>query len=336
MLFVFPPIGLVLQAVAQSLPGIFFFAKIRGASQFRSIRRLTLGSVIAALLFAEFFPNLWAFQVDPISLNYSTYLDIASAYPTLPLVVLILIPLFLRESSFLLHATKEQSPTQKPFARPTRIASSRVAKTIGLVLGVVVFIAPTTLLAYSDGYSSTSNFVSTIGMVSLYQFKYALEPAYLYYSQIYYTYPITSFALMLMLSSIRIVFARKLILYYRGIGSAYRTLVIGVIGELLANSPYIYLYLFWSNFMVGPLALPLPFLLILGVLLVKLRDRLTSRELISKPRQEVRETGVWPLTLEEEGIIPTSAQTVKQTSVKVPLMYVVLSRIRTIRKYLQE
>jgi hypothetical protein len=146
----------------------------------------------------------------------------------------------------------------------------------------------------------------------------------------YYVYGVTAVLLTLAVSSVRIVFARKLILYLRGIGGVRRLVAIGFIGESLAFCIYAFPTLFLSPYSPQPQYYPLPFLLVLGLVLVRFRNSVTSVAVKSEVGVQPlpRDVGVWPLTLEEEGVVIGTAPSQRPQYVRVPVVYVVVSRLR--------
>ncbi len=111
-------------------------------------------------------------------------------------------------------------------------------------------------------------------------------------------------------SSVRVLFAQRLIRYYRGFGQTRRVLAIGVIGEVLANSPYIYqvytIILLYGRYW-GSLVLPVPLFFILGLLFMKFRGSLTTREVVS-------DAGMRSMTFEKEPAAISSGQSVDAAS----------------------
>jgi hypothetical protein len=113
---------------------------------------------------------------------------------------------------------------------------------------------------------------------------------------IWFVYQLDELVVFLVASSLRFAFIWMLTLYLRGIGNARTVLATGAVGEVLASSPYIY-PIYGMILMYGPywgsLVLPVPILFVLGLLLVRFRDSLTTREMTS-------DVVVRPQTVEEQ------------------------------------
>lgn len=322
---------LIILALILSLPGMFFFVRIHGANRTGPIRGLMIACIVTTFVLGAFVLSLWPAFIPMSFVEYYFFAEVANAYPVYALVALVLVPFFLRESSFLLPISMEAGVNEVSKIQPGRTASARVAYSIGLLVAIVTLIVPT-LVAFGGSQYVRPTVLSGV-TISLQFTVYTNigEAGLLLYSQTYYMVStLFSFGALLVLSLLRVVFARNLIRYYRGIGRVGRLLATGVIGEAMLFSPYILASVYYMT------VLPLPFLFVLGVLLVPLRDKLTSRGVMITPRRETSGVKVWPLTVEEEGPMTRVKQAPRRESVKVPVIYMILSRIRDHRRHTRE
>jgi len=325
--FALVPLELIFLVLVESLPSVFFFIRINAASRTGSIKRLITMSVVTTIILGTFLPFVWPLRLQ-LGLNYYYFSYIVYGYPTVALVGLVLIPAFVRESSFLLPLDTEARENSVPAPLSNRMASIRFARTLGLVIGVVTFIVPSAAIVYTSNYSYQATFVNVIGYLGIsMNYGYVGASAISIY---YYVYGVTALLLTLAISSVRIVFARKLVLYLRGIGGVRRLVAIGFIGESLAFFIYVFPTLFLSMYSPQPQSYPLPFLLVLGLVMIRLRDSLTSvavkSEVVVQPLS--RDVNVWPLSFEEEGAAIGTAPSQRPQYVRVPVAYVIVSRLR--------
>jgi hypothetical protein len=272
---------------------------------------------------------MWIVFSPPYYGYYYYEYQIVTVYPTLAIVGLIFMPSLFRESSFLQQANTAQRPEKRATILATRTARSRVSSSIALAIGVVTFFVPTTLVAYPSYYSSSTTLMSVVAFFSSTQNSYMpLE----WFQASWSIIPPSTIVFMIALSAVRILFAKRIMLYYRGFGGAQRVLATGVAGEALTNSVVLVPFLL-SGMTAGYLIMPLPFLLVVGVPLILLRDHLTSEEMMVPSTTEISRDEVWPLAFQEEGVTRFADLNVRPVSVKVPIAYIILSRIRDLRHH---
>ncbi len=272
--------------------------------------------------------------------EYYVFAEVANAYAVYALVALVFVPFFLRESSFLLPISTELGVTKVSTIQPGRTASARVAYSIGLLVAIVTLITPTLVASVGNQYVRQTVFSGVTISLQFMVYTSIGEAGSPLYSQTYYMVStLFPFGALLVLSLLRVVFARNLMRYYRGIGRVGRLLATGAIGEAMLFSPYILASGYYMT------VLPLPLLPVLGLVLVRLRGSLTSMRApsyLEKLRESlismhaVSYPDVWPLTFEEEGVTRQSEQNLKRASVKVPVTYVVISRMRGHLRHTQE
>lgn len=312
---------LIFLALLDSVPGMMFFLRIHGPNQTGPVKRSLIGAVIGTFLVGMFLAIFWPFFSIAGPIDYYRFLLVANGYPAYALVGLVFIPFLCRESSFLLPVKPEPGQETGTVFQSSFMASRRAALSLGLVLGVATFSAPMIMVIAHSWYFSSLALVSTTASLgtSLYSVDF-YSSAYAYYS----VWSIPAFAAILALSSLRIIFARKLLLYCRGIGRRRRVLAIGVVGEALAISPYVIVFLFAYAYY---LVFPLPFLPVIGSILMKLRGPVAPRAVTGEIWTSSGDS-VWPLTFEEEQVVFSARQRSREDPVKVPFAYVLLSRIR--------
>ncbi len=150
------PPAIILLAVAESLPGAFFFLRIHESGRSGQIRGLFIGSVVGTFFLAMLLPQNW-FETfpypSPLSWEFS---DVAGIYPTIALLGLILIPLLFRESSFLARERAEHQQEKESAILSTRVASFWVSNGIALVIALVTFFVP-------SGFGTQSGQGSPVG-----------------------------------------------------------------------------------------------------------------------------------------------------------------------------
>jgi len=315
--FMFAPPDLIALGLAECMPGLYFFYRLSSQDISNRIRRsllLTTGSTLVIGLAG-------ALTYPAAQYSWSTYhYLVLYMFPVLALTTFVFIPAFGHESSLMMVEAAPHREKQGKAPRRTLVASRRTARTIGLVIAFTAIVLPYSFGSTSYSYYTESVFRGLLFTVSLASFN-GYEGPSLYFA--YVVYPFPFMVIMLIPSFLRLVFAKKLLRYCRGIGSGGRLLALGLIAEtwafLASSSPVLAMT---SPFPV-PSPVPLPILFVAGLIIVRERDLFTQPVKLS-------EQDTWPLSYQDEGPRrPVPALQPVHDLIKVPIAYVLISRVRS-------
>jgi len=313
--FMFVPPQLIVLGLAECLPGIYFLYRLSSQDISKRIGRSLLLATGTTLIMGIALPSTYPGWTYPWYIYYG---QILYSFPVLALTTFVFIPAFGHECSLMM--TNPAPRREKQGASPLRtlVASKRTARTIGLVVILAAVVLPYSFGILTYSYYSATVCVGLLFMASLMSYHGTIDPIQ---SFGYMVYPFPLMVIMLVPSLLRLVFAKRLLSYCRGIGSGRRLLVLGLIAEawaFVASSPMLGILVYGRDLP----AIPLPVLFLAGLTIVRRRDSFTQRA-------RVDEQEVWPLSFEEEGPIgPGPTVRPVQELVKVPVAYVLVSRVR--------
>ena len=303
---VLSPILILGSIVLISAPIMYFEFELRrmspdnSAQSFAFVMALISGALFLALNFIIGFtyPYYWIMFDVMVAFTWSS-------------IVFVVIPLIVRETRLLeLHMKKGDSAQPPKGNRPSSYTI------LGYILGIIVSIAPHSYFVFNltQGFdiAIVSNSLIVNQSVERYSFiGPIIENRIMFQTQNYGSNPLLS---LLFLG--HICFCIYLLRYFKG--RAQQKIVI-FIGLWVAFAPSIYNFI-QSFLFMGVVNFPTPFLLIAGFILMKKIPVVKVDESV----WDETPTRKWfedPKVMEEE----------EMTTVKVPLLYMILSRLRVRR-----
>lgn len=314
--FTFAPPQLIVLGLAECMPGIYFLYRLSSQDISKRIRRSMLLATGTTLVMGFVLPMTYPIWTYPWSIYYS---QVLWSFPVLALTTFVFIPAFGHESSLMMTNPTPRREKQGAPPLPTLVASKRTARTIGLVVILAALVLPYSFGIVAYGYYSETVYVGLLFIASLMSYHGISDSSQFF---AYFVYPYPLMVTMLVPSLLRLVFAKKLLSYCRGIGNGRRLLALGLIAEAWAFLAY---WPMGGTFYSIPIpsAVPLPVLFLSGLIIVRKRSSFTQPARIS-------EQEVWPLSYQEEGPIGPRP-TLKPVSelIKVPIAYVLVSRVRS-------
>ncbi len=309
-----PPIA-VLIAIFLMLPGIYFDRKIQSLPISSSIRRMVIFSATASWLLSYGFTLLYSF-------NPNLMLDVNPAIfsiPTFSIPIFIIWPILKRELVIRITPVRSHESTYLYLTRNMKQRFGRgrflpVLIWIGLLFAPIISFNPWgDILFISIFYNALLNTGGSfipIEILNNYSFTFNLNPLYgLPYVMIFF--------------SLRLLFVRDIYRFNDGRVLKSRLISSGLLAEV---APATILTLIGSLLSGFPqIIFPTPIFPLLGYLYISKSKPSTLRESI----WETEEHRMW---FEGEPSSPSPIAQPIDHQIKVPISYIVLSRIRNLRR----
>ncbi|MFX1416682.1 MAG: hypothetical protein ACFFC0_07705 [Promethearchaeota archaeon] len=312
---------LIVSALLLSIPGIYFDYWLSRQPRTRSIKK----QLFAAVVFVPMMIVPVAFLIAPriMDRGFYAYSYLLASLPAWIIVVLVLLPVFTREGTFIDAARHRQSKkptTDYQTSSPSRLPGrgTLIASIVGLVALCVPFLAR--VFSWSGGESQVM-FLSTSwsGYLSSWSGFSYFEVIPTPFASIF----MISFLITPLLFLFNLLFGHSLLLYLQSRVSIVRTAVYGILGMAIPFALYSVLSVFQ-----GPITnyssvyIPLPVLQAVGVLIVVFVEPTKQDEHIWDDTDD----RMWF----DEGDQDAGTATERRPKVTIPLTYLLTSRIRAL------
>lgn len=317
------PVYLLIPILAM-IPGILYNYEIGQRPLDSSVKRLTLWALLATFLLNYLQGYLVTLGVLMGAEAWVLATTINQTFP-LSIVVFIMLPLMLREA-VVASCPEELLPLPLREVEQIPHLGHLRNKVVAVFIWAMVTFSPFIMYMQYDTF-----------------YGYSLDFVGLIYQLIYRAYSFLDFSLfvnvaiipgsliwvMLLMSSIRLLFVREIFRWFAGKSSLSRLVMIGVLGELLPSGIISSTYLLMGVTSTAGLYLPFPSVILAGLLSLKLfKFKLESATLWD-------EEGI---SLEGSATLEPARQTKKPLRpihddiIRVPVLYMVKSKIGSVSK----
>ena len=308
------PIGfpLLLLLVIAMLPGILFSFQLARTPLNKSIRKLT-GAALLLLFLLQVFQGVFAFLGSLMGVYSWLVQTLIGQSFSLTVAILIILPLMLRESVIQSCPKELLHLPLREVERYPNLGHLR-NKTLTVVLWAMLVFGPFMVTSFSQiTLPLAFDFVGLVH-VGMYRFSvYGGASQFLSLN----IYPGSILWIILLMSSIRILFVREIYRWFAKKSHRARFIMLGILAELLPSGIITTMYLLFGG-MSSSVIMPFPCVLLMGLLSLKLF------------KFDLESTAIWDRsggqteTWESKQQLPTKGH---EESITVPLLFLARSKI---------
>ena len=322
---VFRPMLSVLVGLVIMLPCIYFERLLNNTSISKPVMKqvvayCTLSCGISAVLLITGVASPYSIVFDSISGALPLYTAAIYA-PILGISFFVFLPMILRESAKRSISRKHGQLSYKVVSSILQKKFKREKVLSGLLWFGLLF-CPFIIAIINTAFSFQMSSISIFYLVYLPTYPVYLDVPFFGNSLQLKAFPVDSLPILLLLSSVRFVFVRDIFRFQKGIINRSRLASEAILGEILPSALITSLTLITSSGPAFQLLFPTPILPIFGFIFIKLSRAVHMKDELWPDY----ESKMWY----EQGQEPHATEPPEE-SVKVPLTYLLISKVRNLR-----